>query len=157
MKRVKGRARGTLPSICIDEHMHRDVASVFRQSFRTLEAARWNVVKGRDEREYIADLRSRNIIFVTSDLAFVQDIGASDRKHAGIVYLHNDLDLRRKVTFAGIASAYIEGGCHSSSRALHNCILYPAHDGVRLFRPKHGHELAISWPAIWGVDVHLPA
>jgi hypothetical protein len=42
----------------------------------------------------------------------------------------------------------LKGGCRNSSRAFHNCILYPGHDGVRLDRPKQGNELAISWDFI---------
>jgi len=147
MKRVRlGRRRNKLPSICVDEHVSPEVASVFKRIFRTIEASRWRKVKGRDERDYFRQLFAANTVFVTSDIEFSRYISDKRIKHAGVVYLPNRLEPGEKLTFAEIAAVFIRGGCRrNSSRAFNRCILYPAHDGVRLVRPRQGDELALSW------------
>lgn len=60
------------PTIVVDEHVHPDIAQVFRDvGFRTLFAARDRRYAGRDEHNYIGELYAANEVFVTSDLEFV--------------------------------------------------------------------------------------
>jgi hypothetical protein len=115
----------------------------------TIEASRSRRFKGRDEREYLRELFAENTVFVTSDIKFAEQVAESPIRHAGIVYLPSKMTDREKVTFAEVAAGFIRGGCYSSPRAFQNCILYPAHDGVRLLRAKNASELAISWHELW--------
>ena len=139
------RRRRRLPSVCVDEHISPEVAVAFRQVLQTVEASKLRELKGRDERDYIRELRAQNTVFATSDVAFVEHIRRHNIRHAGIIYIPNRMTGTEKLTFAEIAAAFVLGGSRSSSVAFHNCILYPAHDGLRLIRPRRGNELAFSW------------
>lgn len=82
-----------LPSICLDEHVHPNVADSFRTSYRTIEVAQTNKFKARDERDFITELFQENTIFVTSDREFVDEAVDKNLKHAGIIFIPNSMDL----------------------------------------------------------------
>jgi hypothetical protein len=139
------KRRSKLPSICVDEHIPPNVTARFRLVLRTVEASKQARFRGRDEREYLRELFAQNTVFATSDVKFVEDTRSRGVKHAGLIYLPNRMTDSEKEYFAELAAVFVQGGCRSSSSAFHNCILYPAHDGVRLIRPRRGVELAFSW------------
>lgn len=140
------------PGICVDEHIVTAIADVFRRNFSVIEAGKSNEFRGRDERDYLQILYERNLVFVTSDVEFVNEVIDGDLKHAGIVYIPPDMELGQKTYFAEIARAWIGGGTRNSAYAFRGNTLYPAHDGVRFIRRRGTHEkggirpeLAFSW------------
>jgi len=132
-------------SICTDEHLSPDVAEIFRQRLRTIEAARHAEFRGRDERDYIGTLYARNIVFATSDEIFAKELYEKGIRHAGIIYIPAKMIESEKQLFAQIAAAYVHGECRNSPFAFRGCALYPGHDGVRLIKPHSNSELAFSW------------
>ncbi len=140
------RSRRTLPSIVMDEHVPPSVTAAFRPLFRTQEAAKHPRLRGRDETDYLSELYARNAIFVTSDVAFVNALANTTRRHAGVLYIPHELLDDEKVLFAQIAGGYIQGACSTSSTALRGRILYPGDDGLRsVLRSKDDLEFSWDW------------
>ena len=140
------------PGICVDEHIVTAIAEIFRLSFSVIEAGKSSEFRGRDERDYLQTLYERNLIFVTSDAEFVNEVIDSDLRHAGIVYIPPNMELGQKLYFADIARVWIGGGTRDAMYAFRGNTLYPAHDGVRFIRRRGTHEksgvrpeLAFSW------------
>jgi hypothetical protein len=138
------KKRRRLPSVYVDEHMDRAVAKVFRYSFRTVEVSRDRKLQGRDERDYLQDLYRDNAIFVTSDIRFSREMLERDVKHAGIVYIPDQMAPDEKVIFAWIAREYIEWRCDEGPFAMRRQVIYPANDGLRVATAKE-HDLEFSW------------
>ena len=139
------RKPGRFPGTCVDEHISAGVAAAFRRYLPTIEAARHREFRGRDEREYLRELYSRNIVFVTSDIEFAEYARSNRLKHAGIIYIPNKMLEDEKEYFAEVAATFVRGGCRSSRFAFRGCFLYPGVDGVRLIKPRRESELAFSW------------
>lgn len=133
-----------LPSIYIDENLPPSVAAAFRPDFRTIEISRNSKFKGRDEKDYIAELYSDNGIFVTSDASFINYVVDNGVKHAGIVYVPEQMTIEEKVLFAEITGGFIRGSCASSPFTSRNFVFYPAHDGLRTIS-RGKNELEFSW------------
>ena len=143
------------PHICVDEHILRPIADVFRKRFSVIEAARSNEFSGRDERDYLPTLNQRNTIFVTSDSEFVEDVIDNNLEHAGIVYIPPGMLPDERMLFAEIAAVWIDGATRTSPTAHRGVTLYPGSDGVRFFRRHGTHDkracrthLGISWHEI---------
>lgn len=133
------------PTICVDEHLSPQVTASFRRIMPTIHAGKHHKYRGRDERDYLEDMYSKNIVFATSDMEFVGDIYYSRTRHAGIVYLPVHMSEDEKRFFAEVAATYILGGTKDSAFAFRGYILYPGHDGVRLAKNGDKPELALSW------------
>lgn len=139
MARAKRR-----PSICLDEHLHPRVAEAFKGTFRTIEVSRTNRFKGRDELQYISELYRENAIFVTSDGVFIGEVVENGLRHAGLIFVPQQMTLDEKVLFAEIVCGFVRGGCTASPFAFRGRILHPAHDGLRTIFSKRD-ELEFSW------------
>ena len=145
---AKRSATKRLPSICIDENLSPAVGDVFRkEGFRVLVISRHRGLRGRDEREFIGELRQQNAVFVTGDAEFVEEIVDRPIRHAGIVFVDQTSTPRAKEWFCLLAAYGIIGRCDESPRAFAGRIAYVGDDGVRVI---FGGEdrLIYSWPAI---------
>jgi len=136
--------------VLTDEHVHPNVTAAFGLQLRTVEASRVWRFRGRDERDYLQELYKDNVVFATSDRVFVNEVLGTPRKHAGIVYLPNESSGHDLEIFAEVASIFIAGGCRSSPRAFHNCVLYPTKEGIYLVKGDKPSELVFSW--LWLFD-----
>ena len=133
-----------LPAIFIDENIIPDVIIAFRPNFRTFEISHQNKFKGKDEKDYIAELYASNGIFITSDAKFVNYVLDNGIKHAGIVLIPEQMTNSEKSFFADIVCGFIKGGCSSSPFTFRNFVFYPAHDGLRTIN-KGNDKLEFSW------------
>jgi predicted nuclease of predicted toxin-antitoxin system len=137
-----------LPSICIDENLSPAVGDVFRkEGFRVLEVSRHPGLRGRDERDFIDDLRRQNAVFVTGDAQFVEEIVDRPRRHAGIVFVEQVSPSGEKEWFCRFAAYGIIGRCEGSPRAFADRIAYVGDDGVRVIY-RGQDRLMYSWPAL---------
>ena len=66
---------------------------------------------------YLPRLYAQNMIFVTSDMEFLNRVYEEGPRHAGIMYIPNRMYLDGQVTLAEIAAGFIHGACHSSRYA----------------------------------------
>ncbi len=133
-----------LPSIYLDENVSPKVETAFKPVFRTFQISHHKKFKGKDEKDYIAELYSANGIFVTSDAEFVEYVQDNNIKHAGIILLPEQMTQEEKTLFAEIVGGYIKGGCDSSLFTFRNFIFYPGHDGLRTIN-KGKDEMEFSW------------
>lgn len=132
--------------MCFDEHMHERVADPFRPIFRTIEVAKANRFKGRDESEFILELFRENAIFVTSDGAFVNAAVENGLKHAGIIFIPEQMTMDEKVLCAEIVGGFVRGGCSASPFVFRGHVLYPGYDGLRMIvSKKDGLEFSWDW------------
>src|SRR5262245_41748401 len=137
-----------LPSICIDENLSPALGDVFRkEGFRVLEVSKHPRLRGRDERDFIDELRQENTVFVTGDAEFVEEIVDQRRRHGGIVFVEQAATAQQKEWFCLFAAYGIIGRCDESPRAFADRIAYVGYDGVRvIYRGKD--TLSYSWSAI---------
>lgn len=100
-------AKKRRPTIVVDEHVHPEVAGVYREvGFRTLSAARDRRYAGRDEHDYVDELYAANEIFVTSDLKFMGWVlKEHGTRHAGLVCLPF-ADTAFRVGFAAVTAGW---------------------------------------------------
>src|SRR5512132_3260047 len=77
------------PTILADEHILEPVIESLKDIgwFRVLRATHDHRFRGRDEWEYIRELRSLNVIFLTQDGEFVRHVVSDHVHHAGIIWL----------------------------------------------------------------------
>jgi hypothetical protein len=141
---MTSKRKRRLPVICIDENLGPAVAAAFRPEFRVVEIAKTSRFKGREEREYLAELYRENAVFVTSDGDFVNDAVERDLRHAGIVYVPSKMTHDEKVYFAEVVGGFIRGGSVSSPHVFRGCVLYPGYDGLRAIRSKIDN-MEFSW------------
>lgn len=118
---------------------------MFKPIFRTIAASKTNVLKGRDERDYLPELYRENALFVTSDERFVIHVRSGGLRHAGIIFIPEQMTHDEKVLFAKIAGGFVQGACSSSRFRLRNRLLYPADDGLRSALLDKVDELEFSW------------
>jgi predicted nuclease of predicted toxin-antitoxin system len=145
MSRAKRRAR---PALCIDENLSPTVAGVFRDiGFRVFEVSKDPHLRGRDEREYSAELYRRNAIFVTADFEYVDEAAGARTRHAGITLIPQQMTDSEKSLLSLVTAHFILGYCSKSSTAFRNRILYAAHDGLRLIH-RGENELVASYPRL---------
>jgi predicted nuclease of predicted toxin-antitoxin system len=137
-----------LPSICIDENLSPALGDVFRrEGFRVLEVSKHPGLRGRDERDFIDDLRQQNAVFVTGDAEFVGEIIDQRRRHAGIVFVAQASTAEAKEWFCLFAAYGIIGRCDESPRAFTDRIAYVGVDGVRVIY-RGEDTLSYSWAAL---------
>ena len=136
----------------MDENLSSAVADRFRNAgFRVLEVTKHPGLRGRDEREFIGELLRMNAVFVTGDAAFVEELEAKPRRHAGIVFIEQMASPLEKEWFSVTAAHGIIGRCADGHRAFHGRIAYVGVDGIRVIYSGRD-TLAYSWPEIdrWG-------
>jgi predicted nuclease of predicted toxin-antitoxin system len=136
--------RTRLPSIYVDEHLESRIAAAFKPTFRLIEAARSNRIRGRDERDFISELYRENAILVTSDAEFVNESVDDNVRHAGIIYVPTNITLDEKINFAEIVRDYIVAACRSLPFAFRGVVLYPGYDGLHTIRNKTD-KMEFSW------------
>jgi len=147
---VTKKYKRPLPAVYLDEHIPPTVATVFRPTFRTFEAARSPRLKGRDEMSYLGELYSDNGIFVTSDLEFVKRVLEAHTRHAGIVWIPKQLLPEEKVQFAQIVAGYVQGACSGSRTVFRNRVFFPGHDGLRTTGSSDDRgDLEFSWDSFF--------
>ena len=119
------------PTIVVDEHVHPEIAEVFKEvGFRTLFAARDRRYGGRDEHDYIGQLYAANEIFVTSDLKFsLWVLREHGTRHAGLVCLPF-ADAEFRAGFAAVTAGWLWGSTDHSPFAIRGKILYWGRGGL---------------------------
>jgi hypothetical protein len=128
------------PTILADEHILKPVIESLKDIgwFRVLRATHDHRFRGRDEWEYIRELRSLNIIFLTQDGEFVRHVVSDHVRHAGIIWLlarWNAEELATDVVAAcGILGDFLDAGAHGA----HNIVIRAEYDGIRTI--VHGRE-----------------
>ncbi len=134
-------------TVCIDEHVPPEVKAAFQSfGFRAIRAAETRDYQGRDEADYLPLLYSRNEIFVTGDTAFVQRlVDGGPTKHAGVVFVPQQLDRSAREDYCRIAAGYITGFTDQSRFALRRHVIYPNVDGLHLIDARRRDRLALSW------------
>ena len=87
--RMTRRTKRKLHTILADEHIPETVINNVEESgwFNVIRAARDSRFRGREELDYINELRARNIVFLTQDGGFVKRIASDRVHHAGIILL----------------------------------------------------------------------
>lgn len=138
------RTKRNLPTIYLDEHIAPEVTEVFKSTFRIVEISKSKRFKGRDELEYLPDLYAENGMFVTSDMPFVNAVRDNHIRHAGIVYIPNEIADDEKIFVAELISGFVRGACSASRFGLRNRIIYPGYDGIRSSLGDKD-ELEFSW------------
>jgi hypothetical protein len=121
------------PVILVDEHIHPPVVEAVESLgwFRILRAARDRRFSGRDERDYIDELRSLNFIFLTQDGEFVRHVVSNRVRHAGILWLPGGWDIEG-LTFAVSAACGLLRGClNHGAHSIHDMVIRVEDDGIR--------------------------
>jgi hypothetical protein len=142
-------AKRRLPSICLDEHIPPELKAQFSAAgFRVIRANE-SSYRGRDEHDYLAEMYSRNEIFVTEDERFVDDVLDSGlRRHAGIVWSPETLDPEQRIGFAELATDWIRSLVREEGPfAMRGTLLYPSKDGPTILVDDKD-LLLISWDAL---------
>jgi hypothetical protein len=149
------RAR-RLPAICIDENLSPQIAGVFRDiGFRVIEIAKHPRLRGEDERAFIGELYRDNTVFVTGDLEFVNELADHRRRHAGAVYIPQDLPGDDKAWVAFAAAYAIIGRCTEDRHAFRGLIFYVANDGLRIV-DRGNDRLQLSWASFHDLVSAVP-
>ena len=140
-------AKKRLPPIYVDDHLAPEVAQAFRdEGFRVIETRRSHRIAGRDEMDYLPELRRDRGIFVTSDQRHVDRIRAGRHKHPGVVFLDREWDREAKVALAGVMAETIKGAIAVlGSKGFYDIVLEPALGGL-YYTESHGKKrLFMSW------------
>lgn len=98
--------------------------------FRILLAAKDRRFRGRNERDYIADLRAQSIAFVTQDAEFVEAVISDDIRHAGIVWLPGRADKDELAASAAVGLGRLRGLLDYGRRAANDYIVKVDHRGL---------------------------
>jgi hypothetical protein len=79
------RKKKRQPMILADEHLHPSVIKAVEDQgwFKVLRATHDHRFRGRDEWDYVSELRSLNIVFFTQDNEFVQHVVTDRVRHGG--------------------------------------------------------------------------
>jgi hypothetical protein len=131
--------------MCLDEHMDPRVVAGFLGTFRTIEVAQPNRLKGRDKSDFISELYRGKAVFVTSNGIFVNDAVDKGLKHAGILFVPEQMTVDEKVLFAKIiGGGFVCGACSALRFVFRGRVLYPGHDGLRTIVSRKD-SLVFSW------------
>jgi hypothetical protein len=131
-------------TLYLDEHIAPETKEI-------LTDADWRVIRiqespyrGRDEREFIGELRSRSAIFVTSDIEFVEEVARNGIRHGGIWLINPALERDERLMLAAINAGLFSG---TPPRHLRDIVSFLAYDGLRLMNGKK-NVLAYSFDEI---------
>lgn len=136
-----------LPPIYVDEHLAPEVARAFQdEGFRVIEARRSRGFAGRDEMDYLAELRRDRGIFLTSDQQQVDRIRAGRHKHPGVVFLDREWDREAKVALAGVMAETITAAIAVlGSMGFYDIALEPGLGGLYYTESPGEKRLFMSW------------
>jgi hypothetical protein len=116
-------------TLYLDEHIAPETKEI-------LNDADWRVIRiqespyrGRDEREFIGELRSQAAILLTSDMEFVEEVVHDGINHGGIWLINPALERDERVMLAAINAGFFN---RTPPRQLRNIVSYLAHDGLHL-------------------------
>jgi hypothetical protein len=98
--------------------------------FRILLASKSKRFRGRDERDYIQELRAENIAFVTQDGEFVEAVISDGVRHAGIVWLPGRADRGELAASAAVGLGRLRGLLDYGGRAANDYIVKVDHQGL---------------------------
>ena len=154
-KRPSRRTLNRLPAICVDEHITPAVASVFRTTFRVIEAGKDRRFRGRDERDFIMDLYRANAVFVTSDRVFADEFAKQRRQHAGAALIPTTYDSNDRILLAQIVRGVIRARCERSPFGMRNHVMIPKEDGLHISLGGLDH-LEFSWTRLGQIIAETP-
>lgn len=144
-----------LPPIYVDEHLAPEIARAFRdEGFRVIETRRSRSFAGRDEMDYLAELRRDRGIFVTSDRQQVDRIRAGRHKHPGVVFLDREWDRDAKVALAGVMAETIKAAIAVvGSMGFYDIVLEPGLGGLYYTESPEEKRLFMSWARYFDVPL----
>jgi hypothetical protein len=138
-------------TLYLDEHIAPETKEVLADGDWRVIRIQESPYRGRDERDFIGELRSQSAIFVTSDLEFVDDVVRDGIKHGGIWLINPALERDERLMLAALNAGLFSG---TSPRDLRDIVSYLAYDGVRLMNGKKD-VLAYSFDEI-REDLEIP-
>ncbi len=117
-------------TVLVDEHVHDWVAAVLMEyGFRVFKASRDSRFRGREEANYIGELRRDNIAFVTQDREFVQRLTRGGMQHGGVIWLPKGWPEEADIAVHAAAGMLL-GALDQSSKGAHNLVIRIADDGL---------------------------
>ena len=137
-------SREKLPTIFLDEHIAICLAEEFRvRGFRTIRIGLHARLRGRDERDFISELYQENGVFVTSDVAALDDFESPAVRHGGLVFVPKGMDLKIKTAWASIVASEIRAAVRKHGQHyMRGVLLYPT--PLRPSEHSTGIEIAHS-------------
>jgi predicted nuclease of predicted toxin-antitoxin system len=131
-------------TLYLDEHIAPETKKI-------LADADWRVIRiqespyrGRDERDFIGELRSQSAIFVTSDIEFVDEVVREGIKHGGIWLINPALERDERLMLAALNAGLFAG---TPPRDPRDIVSYLAYDGLHLMNGERD-VLAYSFDEI---------
>ena len=145
--RITEMTKKPRPAILADEHILEPVIEPVDRLgwFRILRAARDRRFRGRDEWDYIRELRSLNIVFLTQDGEFVRHVVADQVRHAGIVWLPAEWDVQELAAVVPAACGLLRGYLDDGVHGVHDIVIRVENDGIRTI--VNGRERLV-----WSLD-----
>ncbi len=141
------RKKTPRPTILADEHVFPPVIEAVESLgwFKVLRAARDHRFRGRNEWDYIGELRSLNIIFLTQDNEFVQHVVTDQVRHAGIVWLPGGWDVEELASAVAPACGLLRGYQDDGVHGARDIVIRVEYDGIRTI--VNGRERLV-----WSLD-----
>ena len=136
-----------LPPIYVDEHLPPEVAQAFRdEGFRVVKTRQSRGLAGRDEMDYLAELRRDRGVFVTSDQQHVDRVRTGRHKHPGVVLLDREWDPEATVALVGVIAETIKAAIAVlGSKGFYDIVLEPALGGLYYTESPGEKRLFMSW------------
>jgi hypothetical protein len=135
------------PMILADEHVNPGVIKAVEDLgwFKVLRASHDRRFRGRDEWEYVGELRSLNIVLLTQDSEFVQHVVADQVRHAGIIWLPTGWDVEELASAVAAACGLLRGLFDDGVHGARDIVIRVEYDGIRTI--VNGRERLV-----WSVD-----
>jgi hypothetical protein len=132
------------PAILADEHILAAVIEAVEGLgwFKVLRAARDPRFRGRDEWDYIRELRSLNIAFLTQDAEFVRHVVSDRVHHAGIIWLPAHWKVEELAFAVAPACGALRGYLYAGVQGAHDIVIRVEYDGIRTI--ENGRE-RLTW------------
>jgi hypothetical protein len=124
------------PVILADEHILAPVIEAVENLgwFRVLRATRDHRFRGRNEWDYVRELRSQNIVFLTQDGEFVRHVVSDRVHHAGIIWLpagSAQWDAEELAAAVAPACGVLRGYLDDGGQGAHDIVIRVEYDGIR--------------------------
>lgn len=132
------------PAILADEHILAPVIEAVERLgwFKVLRATRDRRFRGRDEWDYVRELRSLNIVFLTQDGEFVRHVVSDRVHHAGIIWLPAGWNVEELSFAVAPACGALRGYLDAGGQGAHDIVIRVEYDGIRTI--ENGRE-RLTW------------
>jgi hypothetical protein len=125
-----------VPVILADEHILPPVIEAVEKLgwFKVVRATRDHRFRGRDEWDYVCELRAQNIVFLTQDGEFVRHVVSDRIPHAGIIWLpagSPEWDAEELASAVSSACGLLRGYLDQGPHAMRDIVIRVEYDGIR--------------------------